>query len=370
MPEPRISSHPPCLQSRQPAPSQTKQSTSTSAEGSVNGKNDGRKRIRDAGPNIWRANSASVPLRSPIVMARSTASPSTWWNIGECDMTATSRRRPCRGRTSAAAAAASRFCGHEGGGGAEELGQDALAAEEPDADLLKLGGGLRGGDGLTRFLRDRVDARMAHELPALRLGGLGELREPLGVAHRHLGQDLAIEQDPGPLEPGHEPRVREPDLPARGVDADDPEAAEEALLLLSPTIGERAGAEDGLGRRTVELAPSADVPLRLLEDLLAPAACLRSTLCSWHTSRPPRSEIGHERPQTALVARVDQLVRAEVPAPLLTLLLELVLLPPAGTPERPGGRTLQALGRPALGLHFWHRVGLPLGLSCATSGSG
>src|SRR5213078_3601418 len=77
-----------------------------------------------------------------------------------------------------------------------------------------------------------------------------------------------------------------------------------------------------------------------------------------------------ERPQTALVARVDQLVRAEMPAPLRTLLLELVLLPPAGTPERPGGRTLQALGRPALGLHLWHRVGLPLGLSCATSGSG
>src|SRR5207244_4274788 len=126
--------------------------------------------------------------------------------------------------------------GREGAERAEELGQDALAAEEPDADLLKLGGGLRGGDGLTRFLRDR------------------------------------------------------------------------------------AGAEDGLGRRTVELAPSADVPLRLLEDLLAPAACLRSTLCSWHTSRPPRSEIGHERPQTALVARVDQLVRAEVPAPLRTLL--------------------------------------------------
>src|SRR5207249_2224007 len=65
--------------------------------------------------------------------------------------------------------------GCEGAERAEELGQDALAAEEPDADLLELGGGLRGGDGLTRLLRDRVDARMTHELPALRLGGLGEL---------------------------------------------------------------------------------------------------------------------------------------------------------------------------------------------------
>src|SRR2546429_613841 len=59
--------------------------------------------------------------------------------------------------------------GCEGAERAEELGQDALAAEEPDADLLELGGGLRGGDGLTRLLRDRVDARMTHELPALRL---------------------------------------------------------------------------------------------------------------------------------------------------------------------------------------------------------
>ena len=92
MPEPRISSQPPCLQSRQPAPRQRKHSTSTSAEGSVNGKNEGRKRILDCGPNISRANSSSVPLRSPIVMLRSTASPSTWWNMGECDMSATSRR--------------------------------------------------------------------------------------------------------------------------------------------------------------------------------------------------------------------------------------------------------------------------------------
>src|ERR671931_310373 len=32
MPEPRISSHPPCLQSRQPAPWQTKQSTSAEVD--------------------------------------------------------------------------------------------------------------------------------------------------------------------------------------------------------------------------------------------------------------------------------------------------------------------------------------------------
>ena len=52
MPEPRISSQPDCLQKRQPSPPHLKHSTSTSAEGSVNGKNDGRKRSRERGPNI------------------------------------------------------------------------------------------------------------------------------------------------------------------------------------------------------------------------------------------------------------------------------------------------------------------------------
>ena len=91
MPEPRISSQPSCLQTRHPPPPQRKQSTSTSADGSVNGKNDGRNRVRDRGPNISRANRSSVPLRSPMVISVSTASPSTWWNMGECVMSASRR---------------------------------------------------------------------------------------------------------------------------------------------------------------------------------------------------------------------------------------------------------------------------------------
>src|SRR5205085_11409333 len=66
IPEPRISSHPSCLQKRQPSPPHLKHSTSASADGSVNGKNEGRKRSRDLGPNICRANSSSVALRSAI----------------------------------------------------------------------------------------------------------------------------------------------------------------------------------------------------------------------------------------------------------------------------------------------------------------
>src|SRR3989442_1248760 len=124
-----------------------------------------------------------------------------------------------------------------------------------------------------------------------------------------------------------------------------------------------------LGGRAIELASSAEVALRLPEDLLAPAARLRSTLCPWHACRPSRSEIGHEHLETALVHFVDQLGLAETPAARRTLLLELVLLPPAGAPELPGGRALEALRRPALGLHLRHRVRLPRALSCVTSGS-
>src|SRR5207244_10764799 len=102
----------------------------------------------------------------------------------------------------------------------------------------------------------RVPHPQYHSLPTRRSSDL-ELREPLRVAPRDLGQHLAMEQDPGLLQRGHEPRVREPGLAARGVDANDPEAARQALLLLSPAIGEGTRAEDGLGGRAIELAPSA-----------------------------------------------------------------------------------------------------------------
>src|SRR6185503_1927526 len=56
--------------------------TSTSADGSVNGKKCGRNRVRPCGPNSERANASSVPRRWAIVRPLSTASPSTWWNTG------------------------------------------------------------------------------------------------------------------------------------------------------------------------------------------------------------------------------------------------------------------------------------------------
>ena len=73
-------------------PLHTKQSTSTSADGSVNGKYDGRSRVTTSAPNISAAKWSSVPFRCAIVMPRSTTSPSTWLNTGLCVASSSSVR--------------------------------------------------------------------------------------------------------------------------------------------------------------------------------------------------------------------------------------------------------------------------------------
>src|SRR5262249_9421504 len=81
-----------------------------------------------------------------------------------------------------------------------------------------------------------------------------------------------------------------------GVDADDPEPAEVALLLAPADVGEVARAVDGLLGRPVELALGEEVALGEGEDLLAPLAALASTLDSRHLtslSAGPRGAARH-----------------------------------------------------------------------------
>src|SRR6266853_1013475 len=92
MPDPRISIQPDCLQVGQPAPRHTEQVTCMSADGSVNGKYDGEKRVAVCGPKNWRANADSVAFRSTNVTPSSTTNPSTCSNTGECDGSKGSRR--------------------------------------------------------------------------------------------------------------------------------------------------------------------------------------------------------------------------------------------------------------------------------------
>src|SRR5262249_60960226 len=88
------------------------------------------------------------------------------------------------------------------------------------------------------------------------------------------------------LESGHEGGVRQPHLPAGRVHPDDPEGARPALLLLAPLVGEGVRAEHRLRGRTIQLAPPAEVALRLLEDLLPARAGLGPALCPWHDWLP------------------------------------------------------------------------------------
>ena len=77
IPHPRISIQPVPLHAGQPLPWQSWHSTSISAEGSVNGKNDGRNRVLVVGPKNRCAKWISVALRSTNEIPSSTASPST-----------------------------------------------------------------------------------------------------------------------------------------------------------------------------------------------------------------------------------------------------------------------------------------------------
>ena len=65
---------------------------SNSADGSVNGKYDGRKRDEKPGPKNASVNAWMQPARWANVMPLSTTSPSSWWNTGMCVASGVSRR--------------------------------------------------------------------------------------------------------------------------------------------------------------------------------------------------------------------------------------------------------------------------------------
>jgi len=80
------------LQAGQPVPWHSWHSTSTSADGSVNGKNDGRKRTFTPAAKKRRAKKVIAALRSTKLMPSSTHSPSICVNTGACEASNGSRR--------------------------------------------------------------------------------------------------------------------------------------------------------------------------------------------------------------------------------------------------------------------------------------
>ena len=72
---------------------------SNSAEGSVNGKYEGRRRDFTSPPKKALTNSSMVPARSPMEMPRSTTRPSIWLNAGRWVASAVSARKVRPGAT-------------------------------------------------------------------------------------------------------------------------------------------------------------------------------------------------------------------------------------------------------------------------------
>ena len=84
IPAPRISIQPVPLQSLHPLPPHSKQLQSTSTDGSVNGKYEGRSLVVVPSPYTFLTKTSSMPFKSQSVIFSSTTSPSICENIGEC----------------------------------------------------------------------------------------------------------------------------------------------------------------------------------------------------------------------------------------------------------------------------------------------
>ena len=162
----------------------------------------------------------------------------------------------------------------------------------------------------------------------------------------HLRERLAIEQDILLLHSFDETRVRDAVRPQRGIEADDPETAEIALLDTTILVRIHAGADDGLIRLHVGRTAHAAVPLRECANFLV-SAMPNDTSLDAHDL-----EIGEETSDRSNVRGMSH-DRTRETLLALVLLREKVIA--AVTPERV--RTASGLPDALLGA----AVGLELG---------
>src|SRR5262245_2956004 len=96
------------------------------------------------------------------------------------------------------------------------------------------------------------------------LGRLDEVADRLRGACSEVGKRHAVDVSPCALRPGDELAVGDVMQTRCGVDADDPEAAEVALLAMTCDVREVAGAIGGLFGGAVELPLVEEIPAREL----------------------------------------------------------------------------------------------------------
>src|SRR5262249_49051415 len=114
------------------------------------------------------------------------------------------------------------------------------------------------------------------------LGRFRQVAESLGIAHREIGEDLAVEVAAGFFQSRDEAIVREPVHPRSGVDAQDPQTAEVALARLAVACGVAEGLVHRLLGHAVGVALGPPVAGGELENFLALLSFLAAALDTRH----------------------------------------------------------------------------------------
>src|ERR1017187_1146191 len=189
--------------------------------------------------------------------------------------------------------------------------------------------------------------------PECGLGGGDDVREPLRILHRDLREDLAVHVGAGLLQARHELAVAEI-MQARGrVDADDPETAELALLLLAVArrIDERP-LDLQLGDAEA-IVLGAVIALRELQDSFPAILPLGSTLDARHCVTPCLSfslGVRKHRPDVLRVGFRHERSLLEAPEPARIFLREDVASHRVTALELAGRGLLEPLRRAAVRL--------------------
>src|SRR5574341_996125 len=186
------------------------------------------------------------------------------------------------------------------------------------------------------------------------------------VAHREIGQHLAVDLDVRALEPGHENAVAHAELAHGGVDARDPQRAD--LALLDPAVAERILPrlhQRLLGYAVDVLAPAAET-LGLLEDLLVARARRYPSLHPWHGALLIR--VLQHRADRCLVGLVGFGAAAQVALTLGALLRKDVAHVRRRALDPAARADAEALRGAPLGLHLRHDERTPSLSSSLTPG--
>ena len=98
-------------------------------------------------------------------------------------------------------------------------------------------------------------------------GFLDQRLEGVGLAHREIGEHLAVDLDARLVQAGDEPAIGQAEGAGRRIDPLDPQGAEIALALAAVAIGILAGLLDRLHGGAKHVLAPAIIALGLLDDL-------------------------------------------------------------------------------------------------------